>query len=87
MMTLKEIKKQSFTLSSDSIFFIYTLRVKALIFWNENSILDFGELAIFHSIEIRASLGPIVWKIRREKVWRMIYAFWYLPTYVTYAKI
>ena len=49
-MIFKEIKKQSFTLSSGSIFFIYTLRVKVMIFLNENSILDLAELAIFHSI-------------------------------------
>ena len=31
-------------------FFIYVLRVKAWIFLNETSILDFAELEIFHSI-------------------------------------
>ena len=33
------------------------------------------------------SLGKIVRKITRYKVQRLIYAFWYLPTYITYAKI
>ena len=33
------------------------------------------------------SLEKFVTKITRQKVRRLIYAFWYLPTYVTYAKI
>ena len=50
MMILKEKKKQSYTLSSDSFFLKYRLRVEALIFLNETSILVFAELAIFNSI-------------------------------------
>ena len=56
-------------------------------FFNETSKLFFAELAIFHYIQIKSSFGKIVWKITGEKVWRLIYAFWYLPTYVTYTKI
>ena len=51
MMILKVTKKQSYTLSSDSFFFLkYRLRVEAFIFLNETSILVFAELAIFNSI-------------------------------------
>ena len=50
MIILKVIKKQSFTLSSESIFFIYILRVNAWIFLNETLMLDFAKLEIFYSI-------------------------------------
>ena len=52
MMISKVTQKQSFTLSSDGIFFeIYIFRVNVWIFFlNETSILVFAELAIFHSI-------------------------------------
>ena len=35
----------------------------------------------------RTNLGKTVRKITRWKLWRLVYAFWYLPKYVTYAKI
>ena len=55
---IKSDKKQSFTLSSDSTFLKYILRVTAyFIFFewmnewmNETSIFVFAESAIFHSI-------------------------------------
>ena len=47
-MILKVIKKQSLTLSSDRIFFIYILGLRYGFFLNETSVLDFAELAIFH---------------------------------------
>ena len=47
---IKSDWKQSFTLSSGSIFLKYILRVKAWIFLNETQILVFVESAIFHSI-------------------------------------
>ena len=50
MMIIKVTKKQSFPLSSGSIFLKYILRVKALEFLNETFILVFAELAFFHSI-------------------------------------
>ena len=49
-------------------------------FLNEISILVSTELVNFHFIYIRTTLGKIIGKIT-------IYAFWYLPTYVTYVKI
>ena len=53
-MILEAIKKQSFTLSADSIIYIvYILKyiVRGVdFFFNEISILAFTELAIFHSI-------------------------------------
>ena len=55
-------------------------------FLNETSMLFFAELAIFHYIQIKTSLKKVVRKVTREKVWRLIYAFWYLPKYVMYAK-
>ena len=43
--------KNSFTLSSESIFFeIYSLGWGVDVIFNETSILVFAELAIFHSI-------------------------------------
>ena len=48
-MILEVIKKQTFTLSPSSILFVYILRIKAWIFLNEISVVDFVELAIFHS--------------------------------------
>ena len=48
---IKSDKKQSLTLSSDSLIFenIF-LRFRCGFFLNETSILVFAELAIFHSI-------------------------------------
>ena len=43
-------KIKLYTLFRQYIFFTYILRVKAWTFLNEISILDFAELAIFHSI-------------------------------------
>ena len=34
-------------------------------FLNETSIIVFAELAMFHSVYIRMSLGKIVWKITK----------------------
>ena len=55
MMILEATKKQSFTLSADSLIYIvyflkYIVTVKVWILLNEISILAFTELAIFHSI-------------------------------------
>ena len=54
---------------------------------NVTSIFVFAEIAVFHSIQIRTSLGKIVRKIIRLKVWHLTYVLWYLSTYITYPKI
>ena len=66
-MILKVTKKQSYTFSSSFIFFLkYILRVKVWIYvLNETSFLVFVELAVFHSIYRRISLGKIVKKTTR----------------------
>ena len=66
-MILKVTKKQSYTFSSSFIFFLkYILRVKVWIYvLNETSSLVFVELAVFHSIYRRISLGKIVKKTTR----------------------
>ena len=67
MMILKVTKKQSYTFSSKLFFFFkYILRVKVWIYvLNEISFLVFVELAVFHSIYRRISLGKIVKKTTR----------------------
>ena len=48
MMILKVTKKQSFTLSSDKMFFFkYILGLRHGFILNETSILAFAELAVF----------------------------------------
>ena len=66
-MILKVTKKQSYTFSSNFFFFLkYILRVKVWIYvLNEISFLVFVELAVFHSIYRRISLGKIVKKTTR----------------------
>ena len=51
-MILKVTKKESFTLSLDSMFFLNTFwRLRDVVgFFNKSLILVFAELAIFHSI-------------------------------------
>ena len=83
MMILKVTIKQSFALSSDSNFWNVFLGLKHGFSLSKISILVFVELAIFHSIRVRTSLGQIA----RHKVWCLIYAFWCLSTYVTYTKL
>ena len=56
---IKMIKIQSFTLSSDCIYFIYILSLRG------NFNIRFCQIGHFHSIYIRTSLGPIVWQITR----------------------
>ena len=79
--TYVDIKNKALHSLQTVYFLKYILKVKAQIFFNKMSILFFAELAIFHYIQIKTSLGKIVKKITREKVWCLIYAFWYLPTY------
>ena len=59
----KSDTKQSLVLTSNSIFLKHIFKVKAWIFFNETSILVFAELAVFHFIHIRKSLGKTVRKI------------------------
>ena len=81
------LKTKLYILFRQYIFWNIFWKLRRRFFFNKTSILFFAELAIFHYIQIKTSLGKIVKKITREKIWRLIYAFWYLPTYFTYAKI
>ena len=69
-------KKQSFTLFFRQYIFWNIFLWSRHSFFNENAILVFVKLAIFHSIYIRTSLGKTVGKITRWKIWCLIYAFW-----------
>ena len=83
MLILKVTKNKSLhSLSLQTVYFFkYILKVKAWIFFIETSILfllNYQSYLSFYSN--KNELKKTVRKITREKVWRPIYGFWYLPT-------
>ena len=67
-MKLKVTKKQKtklYTLFIQHIFFNISLGLRHGFFLNGTSMLVFAELAIFHYISIKTSLGKIVRRITR----------------------
>ena len=67
----KKTKLYSLLLLSQTVYFLkHNLRTNIgflelswIFILNETSIIVFAELTIFHYIEIRTTLGKVVWKI------------------------